>query len=254
MSENDGDLLRYYAQAGPMTDHCECAALFKELPKDIVGLRQVVQGLMVHIFWAERYGLALQDERKQEVQIRPAGQKVACILSMDGRPLSGRRPSSRRGSGILRRNGAARGGDSVCCIRIPFVLPDSPLGFQIAQQGMQSRIPLFDRQAVITVQPVPDPVDERLRDRFVSRVLAPGGGEIPESALDALILIPHFRFVAEHLDQGFDYGNHQFFLPLGRIYRLVSWKTFLKNSKDPTTDEHKPSSRKGQKRYPLTRT
>jgi hypothetical protein len=96
MPENDGDLLRYYAQPGPMTNPCECAALFEELPKDIAALRQVVQGLMVHIFWAERYGLALQDERKQELHIRPAGQKVACILEMDGRPLSEARPLEKR--------------------------------------------------------------------------------------------------------------------------------------------------------------
>lgn len=96
MSEVGGNLLRYYAQPGPMTDPKDNARLFGDLPNDIDGLRRVVQGLMVHIFWAERYGLGLSDERKQEVQMRPVGQKLARILELDGRPLSETRPLEKR--------------------------------------------------------------------------------------------------------------------------------------------------------------
>ena len=49
------DLLNYYAQPGPMTDPHDQAHLLDNLPTDIPSLVKVVQGVMVHIFWAERY-------------------------------------------------------------------------------------------------------------------------------------------------------------------------------------------------------
>ncbi len=58
------DLLNYYAQPGPMTDPQTYASWLNDLPTDIPSLVKVVQGVMVHIFWAERYGLNLSEERK----------------------------------------------------------------------------------------------------------------------------------------------------------------------------------------------
>jgi hypothetical protein len=64
--------LAYYARPGPMTDLKELAPLFDGLPAEIPELVEVVQGLLIHIFWAERYGVTLSEERKQEVNIRDA--------------------------------------------------------------------------------------------------------------------------------------------------------------------------------------
>lgn len=90
------DLLAYYATPGVMTDPKDCTPLFADLPDEIPALVQVVQGLLVHIFWAERYGLVLDEERKQEVNIRSATDMLARILEMDDRPLTEARPLEKK--------------------------------------------------------------------------------------------------------------------------------------------------------------
>jgi len=82
------DLFAYYSSPGPMTDPREYGALFGGLPNGAVALAKVVQGLLMHVHWAERYGVILSEERQQEVQIRPVDQKLARILELDGRPLT----------------------------------------------------------------------------------------------------------------------------------------------------------------------
>ncbi len=79
-----------------MTDPGEQAGLFAGLPRDVAALRDVVQGLLLHIFWAERYGEALSDERKQEVQLRIVPRQLARIHALDPRPLTEARPPERR--------------------------------------------------------------------------------------------------------------------------------------------------------------
>jgi hypothetical protein len=79
-----------------MTSAEEYAPLLLALPEDIPSLVKVVQGLMVHIFWAERYGLKLDETRQSEVQIRPALKKLERILALDPLPLDEPRPFERR--------------------------------------------------------------------------------------------------------------------------------------------------------------
>ncbi|HEX2979309.1 MAG TPA: transglutaminase-like domain-containing protein, partial [Anaerolineaceae bacterium] len=90
------EMLSYYLQSGPMTDARECSEWLNGLPQGPAGLRDVVQGLAVHIFWAQRYGLELSEERKAEVQLRHVSQKLAQIQALDPRPLDLRRPLERR--------------------------------------------------------------------------------------------------------------------------------------------------------------
>ncbi len=80
--------LEFYAALGAMTDPRAHAPLFADLPRDVASLCKIVQGLMIHIFWAERYGLKLSDERKNEVQIRAVARKLTRILELDPRALS----------------------------------------------------------------------------------------------------------------------------------------------------------------------
>ena len=82
------DALAYYIQPGAMTDPRERARLFDDLPREVASLCKIVQGVMIHIFWAERYGLKLSDERKNEVQIRSVARKLARIVGLDARPLT----------------------------------------------------------------------------------------------------------------------------------------------------------------------
>ncbi len=82
------DLLSYYAQPGPMTDPQVFAPWLSDLPTDIPALVKVVQGVMVHIFWAECYGLSLSDERKAEVNLRFIQKMLARLVELDDRPLT----------------------------------------------------------------------------------------------------------------------------------------------------------------------
>lgn len=88
--------LKYYAIPGPLTGAGPHAALFEGLPTDIPALVKVIQGVMVHIFWAEAYGLQLSDVRKSEVNLRRVDLQLARLLELDPRPLSEARPPERR--------------------------------------------------------------------------------------------------------------------------------------------------------------
>jgi hypothetical protein len=86
----------YYAQHGLMTDPQEVAHLLQGLPGDIPALVKLVQGVTIHIFWAERYGLALSEERKQEVELRTIPRRLARTLELDDHPLTAGRPLERK--------------------------------------------------------------------------------------------------------------------------------------------------------------
>ncbi len=88
--------LAYYAQPGAMTDAGPYATHLSDLPSDIDALCHAVQGLMLHIFWAERMGVVLPDERKQELQLRSAQRMLGRLLELDDRPLTEARPPERR--------------------------------------------------------------------------------------------------------------------------------------------------------------
>jgi hypothetical protein len=92
MSESITRPLEYYALPGLMTDPGEHAALFEGLPSELPALCQVVQGILLHIFWAERYGVELSEERKEEVNIRRVAEMLARIREMAAIPLTIPRP------------------------------------------------------------------------------------------------------------------------------------------------------------------
>jgi hypothetical protein len=145
----------------------------------------------------------------------------------------------------------SRGGSrlfSACRRSVACIVRGPADGFQLIQQGTEGRRLLVLRQVVVGGQPILHSLEQIFRNRFVSGVLAPSGREAVKAALDALIQIPHIRFVAKHFYQGFDYGNRQVLLPLGGIYFPVIRKRFLKKSIDPTINELKPRSNKGQKK------
>jgi hypothetical protein len=81
-------ILSYYTQTGVMSEPGPYAALFRELPGDLPGLVRALQGLVLHVFWAERYGVQLSDERKSEVTIRAVASKMERLLEIDARPIS----------------------------------------------------------------------------------------------------------------------------------------------------------------------
>jgi hypothetical protein len=80
--------LDYFSTPGKMTSPGIHAPLFDPLPGDISALVKVVQGLMIHVFWIEKYGIQLDAARKEEVQLRTVERMLARILELDSRPLS----------------------------------------------------------------------------------------------------------------------------------------------------------------------
>ena len=94
--------LTYFAQYGKMTDPGPYADLYADLPSDVPALVQIVQGLIVHIFWAERYGLNLSEERKSEVQLRRTERRLRRTLELDNNPLTTSRSNDNKTIGNCR--------------------------------------------------------------------------------------------------------------------------------------------------------
>jgi hypothetical protein len=88
--------LDYYSSQGPFSDPGDEAACFGRLPKDVARLRDIVQGVVIHVFWADRYGVTVPDSRQQELQLRSVSAKLKRIRSLDGSPITRPRPPDRR--------------------------------------------------------------------------------------------------------------------------------------------------------------
>ncbi len=88
-------ILSYYRQSGPLST-LPAEIKSADLPNDLAELVSVVQGLIVHIFWAERYGLKLSPGRKDEVNLRSFAEKFPVLLKHDASPLNRPRPLEKR--------------------------------------------------------------------------------------------------------------------------------------------------------------
>ena len=96
------DQLDYYSTPGPMTRLGPGSDAFQGLPTDPMALGPVVQGLILHEFWAERYGVEIPPARADEVETRTASAMVELILRLDPAPLGVPRPPDRRMIGNCR--------------------------------------------------------------------------------------------------------------------------------------------------------
>ena len=95
-------LLSFYSSPGPMTDPCEHGDLFNNLPTDIPSLVQVVQNNLLHVFWAERYGVQLTDEQKRTLNVRSIREKLSILRQADPRSLTAPRQPVERQVGNCR--------------------------------------------------------------------------------------------------------------------------------------------------------
>ena len=89
-------MLKYFTTQGIMTDPGEYTYLYKDLPSDVEKLVEIVQGTMIHIFHANRYGVKLSEERKKEVQIRKVEEMLERIIELDSRPITQARAPEKR--------------------------------------------------------------------------------------------------------------------------------------------------------------
>lgn len=90
------NVLAFYASHGPLSSPSQYAGLFSGLPAEVEALCSLVQGLVVHIFWAKRYGLELSQKRQQEASLRSVVAKLQRILELDERPLHQPRPPEKK--------------------------------------------------------------------------------------------------------------------------------------------------------------
>jgi hypothetical protein len=95
-SEALSSVISYYLAQGAMSDPRSFAAHFAALPAGVPELVKVLQGTVIHVFWAERYGLKLNEARQAEVQIRPVAAKLARLFELDAAPLTSARPLEHR--------------------------------------------------------------------------------------------------------------------------------------------------------------
>ena len=86
----------YFTQQSIMSSPGAYAATFENLPTRIDELVRLVQGVTIHIFWTERYGLKLSPERQAEVQLRSMARRLQRLLELDPAPLHQLRPLDRK--------------------------------------------------------------------------------------------------------------------------------------------------------------
>ena len=94
------DLLDFYATPTEMTSFGPYGSLVASLPDDVEGLVRIIQGLVVHEYMAQAYGLTIPEERKSETHIRSVQEMTERMLAIDDRPLTVARPVDRRLVGV----------------------------------------------------------------------------------------------------------------------------------------------------------
>lgn len=89
------EILQFYRQPGPLSTlpiQIDPASL----PDDLPSLVKMVQGLLLHVFWADRYGLHLTPAQNEEVNLRSFAEKFPILLQIDSSPITTARPLEKR--------------------------------------------------------------------------------------------------------------------------------------------------------------
>ncbi len=92
----------YYTSQGQISDPGDSAALFDNLPEDIPILVKIIQGLMLHVYWADRYGIHLNRIRKEETNLRLITDRIKKIKALSDAPLSQKRLLTQKTVGTCR--------------------------------------------------------------------------------------------------------------------------------------------------------
>ena len=176
MIEQSLDPLAYYAEPGPFTSlstEDDYAPLLEGLPDTIPALVQAVQGNMIHIFWAQGYGVTLTDEQRTESAAPPK----SCRIHAANPRRSPHPPTRARLVGNCRDFGllcAPRGHGIPASLRLWNLLHPRPLRGSLGLRILAPRRgPLVMVDAQIdalqrdTLKPDFDPLDVP-RDRFIT--------------------------------------------------------------------------------------
>ena len=94
--------LEHWSTAAPLTDLTALRSAVGVLPRELEALVKVVQGLVVHSYWRERYGLPREPAREGELQLRRADALLARALAIHPAPLTETRAPEQRVLGVCR--------------------------------------------------------------------------------------------------------------------------------------------------------
>ena len=86
----------YFTQQGQMSNPGKYTALFDHLPTTIPELVKIVQNITIHVFWVEKYGVQIVQERTEELQLRTIERRLERTLLLDSRPLTDKRPIEKK--------------------------------------------------------------------------------------------------------------------------------------------------------------
>lgn len=88
MTDMEIDQINYYSRFGSITDPGDLRSAYEGLPTTMPELCHVVQGLVLHVLWTERYGVTPTEERKLEAGIRHTERLLQQILELDTKALT----------------------------------------------------------------------------------------------------------------------------------------------------------------------
>ncbi|GKQ53182.1 transglutaminase-like domain-containing protein [Bradyrhizobium sp. Ce-3] len=89
-----------YVRQDALTDPGESAGAYNDLPETVSGLREVVSGLIIHVAWAERYGIPPDVAMVRQTQ--PVADRLKLIQASFAGPLTAARPPRSRTFGTCR--------------------------------------------------------------------------------------------------------------------------------------------------------
>lgn len=81
--------LKYFASHGTISDPGKYKNTFKDIPDEPSEICSLIQGLLIHAFWIERYGIKRDENRKfTELQSRSVSEILGTIFSRNSAPLN----------------------------------------------------------------------------------------------------------------------------------------------------------------------
>jgi hypothetical protein len=99
---HDQTKLEYYAHHSFFTNPGKHSALFSNLPNDIAELCEIVQGIIIHQYWAPAYGYHIPESKAAEYRIRTVQKKLSRLIELHPGPITQRREPPDRIGGNCR--------------------------------------------------------------------------------------------------------------------------------------------------------
>ena len=102
MNENTTGIHKYYSTQSCITDPGRFSPLLDDLAFDIAELVNIIQGLILHLHWTEKYGVFPSNKQKEEANLRFVTKQLDLINNTDKRALIATRPVEGRILGTCR--------------------------------------------------------------------------------------------------------------------------------------------------------